>query len=66
MTEEEAQDYIDNFNTAPYWQEPTDPRPYGPFFVAGGSFAGQSLSLDGTFSAGPPPDPGIADFIAMI
>ncbi|MGQ0564240.1 MAG: hypothetical protein ACT4OK_04115 [Gemmobacter sp.] len=65
MTLEEAQDYIDAFDTTPYWIEPTDPRPYGPFFVAGGAFNGSALSSGGAFSATAPADAISADWLAL-
>ena len=65
MTLEEAQDYIDAFDTTPYWQEPTDPRPYGPFFVAGGVFNGSTLSSSGQFSAAAPLDVISSDWLAL-
>lgn len=65
MTQEQALDYIENFDTTPYWYEPEDPRPYGAFFVAGGAFNGQALSTNGGFTGTTPEDiPGIADWLA--
>jgi Ca2+-binding RTX toxin-like protein len=63
MTLDEAQSYIDNFVSIPYWSEPTDPRAYGSFFVAGGSFTGTALAASGGFTAPTPPDTGISDWL---
>jgi Ca2+-binding RTX toxin-like protein len=63
MTLDEAQSYIDNFVSSPYWSEPTDPRAYGSFFLAGGSFTGTALAASGGFTAPTPPDTGISDWL---
>ena len=65
MTLTQAQDYIDAFDTTPSWPEPTDPRPYGPFFVAGGAFSGQALGTNGRFVAAAPPDLPISDWLTL-
>lgn len=65
MTQNEAQDYIDAFDTTPYWQEPTDPRAYGPFFVVDGMFTGSTLVASGQFSLVATPDSIISDWPAL-